>query len=450
VADLRYGDGAVKCYRTVGGNRVYYDHRVAGGVNGSKCYGALLNAYVSFDDTTYNYYYDNWVTAAEKTQKKVPIFISQSDSRAGLLTATHQSLMTVHADALAAAGINPNSIAPPTSTVIGLFNSVHNPWIPSFMINLEDVQSGLNTPDAAYSLNNLAAKPVPGKEIYVASEGYGISFGWAEGSLIMVERVLAAHFGLTKPGYVSQTYWNQQVLPYLPNTGCTQNSQCKSTNNCVTGVCQSGKCSYVTRTNQNCSQDDGCSLNTKCSYTAMCYGPPKNCGSDVCMGGSCVPDVAPPLPACHYSNPFGSFNLWWEFVGGDSISIVFQMIGNSYTAFGIGSGMTNADIVVSFTQSNGQRYVRDYYTPTPGSPRLDTDNGGTDDLTNTFIASDGWGQPSKTWFTRKLNTGDSKDNVIVNGTNNFIYAFGEEGIAGQLQYHGPNRNQISVDLSICT
>jgi hypothetical protein len=427
---------------------------VAGGVDGSKCYGALLASYVSFSDDTYRWYL-NWTTQAERDNGQTAVFIRPDDgsNRNDFITTIHNNIMSTHASLFAAAGINPADIDPPTSTVTGYWNASYNPFYPSFFINLHDVQSDKDSPDSAYSLNTLAMKPAKNFDIFVGSEAYGLSFGWAEGSLIMTERVLAAFFGLSKPSYVSTTYWNQNVLPYLPNVqNCNADSECKSTNNCVVGQCKQHKCIWNTRTNQGCAQDALCnSSQTICSYTGMCYGPAIDCSPDICLAGQCVPDVTPPTPACHYSNALGGFNFYWEFTGtnNDTINVLFSMFGNSYTAFGIGTDMINADIWMGWIGHDGQGYVQDYYSTQFGSPSLDTEIGGTNDLENIFIHSDGFGAPLQIWFSRKLNTGDSKDKNFVQGPMNFIYAFGEEGIPGQLQYHGANRNHITVDLSTC-
>jgi hypothetical protein len=454
IEDLRYADAPVKCYKLISGQRHYFDHPVAGGANGSKCYGALLGSYVSFDDDTYKWYL-NWTTQAERNNGQVAVFIKTNDGsgRNAFINTLHQNIMAAHASFFAAAGINPADIAPPTSTVTGYWNASYNPFTPSFFINLHDVQSDKDSPDSALSLNTLAMKPAQNWDIFVGSEAYGISFGWAEGSLIMTERVLAAFFDLDRPSYIDTTYWNQNVLPYLPFVAsCNADSDCKSTNNCVVGQCRHHKCEWVTRTNQPCNQDALCnSSQTICSYTAMCYGPTLDCSPDICLAGDCVPNAAPATPACHYFNAFGSFNLWWEFTGtnNDTINIAFSLFGNSYTAFGIGTDMIGADIWMGWIGHDGQGYVQDYYSTQFGAPSLDTDIGGTNDLKNIFISSAGFGEPTKIWFSRKVNTGDSKDKPFVQGPMNFIYAFGEEGIPGQLQYHGANRNHITVDLSTC-
>jgi len=43
-------------------------------------------------------------------------------------------------------------------------------------------------------------------DIYIVNEGYGMSSGWAESSLIMAERAMRLE-GLDRPSFLISSYW---------------------------------------------------------------------------------------------------------------------------------------------------------------------------------------------------------------------------------------------------
>jgi len=187
----------------------------------------------------------------------------------------------------------------------------------------------------------------------------------------------------------------------------------------------------------------------------MCYGPAVTCpvSGDVCVGGSCKPNAPPPLPACKYTNPFGPLIFYWQFTGTGSIHLAYQLPGVAFSAFGIASSladsMINSDIVIAATLNDGTIQVKDYWSAQKAAPFLDTDIGGQNSLTDIWIASGGYGDPKVVYWTRQVNTGDSKDLPIVNGTMNFIYAWSDDGFPGTIGYHQSNRKVITVDLRVC-
>lgn len=55
-------------------------------------------------------------------------------------------------------------------------------------------------------------RPIPGYDVFIANEAYGVSPGWAEGSLLMAERVLAHELGISKPWWLDSVYYEATVL----------------------------------------------------------------------------------------------------------------------------------------------------------------------------------------------------------------------------------------------
>jgi len=288
---------------------------------------------------------------------------------------------------------------------------------------------------------------------FLANEAWSNSFGWAEGSLTLTERILASQFNLTRPSWISSSYWANSVTPYLSlPSQCTTDSQCLSSTFCVTASCVAGSCVWRSKEGILCNDDDLCTENTTCTSSGMCAGVPLPCenSSDICVEGTCVVPSVPSLPRCNYSHPVGPFSLYWDWVGSDSIQIAFSIPGTSYIALGIGTSMTNADIVIGSVALDGSFNVHDQWSPSPGPPRLDIDVGGTSDITNFWGVAEGEGGFGgfTIWFQRKLDTGDKYDQVLKNGTTTFIYAWGE-GAPGSVAYHGSNRNIVSVNLAKC-
>lgn len=82
-----------------------------------------------------------------------------------------------------------------------------------------------------------------------------------------------------------------------------------------------------------------------------------------------------------YTNPLGSFSLSWELIG-DSIEVEFSMVGSSYIALGLGgSVMKGSDIIVGWVNDDGTFEITDRWAEGHSKPKLDTDLGGSDDLT---------------------------------------------------------------------
>ena len=104
----------------------------------------------------------------------------------------HQLFVTSLDKWIRKAGIDPNTIAPPTKIVEGI-------WEPGWhFIPASDMYGGLPT--------SSIIKPVTNMDIYIVNEGYGMASGWAESSLVMAEKVMKL-LGLTRPSFLVNDYW---------------------------------------------------------------------------------------------------------------------------------------------------------------------------------------------------------------------------------------------------
>jgi cytochrome b involved in lipid metabolism len=92
------------------------------------------------------------------------------------------------------------------------------------------------------------------------------------------------------------------------------------------------------------------------------------------------------------------------------------------------SKMPGADIVIGHVKADGTAVVEDRHATAFATPSLDTEAGGTDDLSDTsFVFVDGGGEVKNTLkFTRRLDTGGGEtDNVVgSDGSLIMIYALG--------------------------
>ena len=55
-------------------------------------------------------------------------------------------------------------------------------------------------------------KPVADLPIFMGNVDWGQYGGWAEGSMITTERILAFHVGVEKPTWLSEEYYQETVL----------------------------------------------------------------------------------------------------------------------------------------------------------------------------------------------------------------------------------------------
>jgi hypothetical protein len=130
--------------------------------------------------------------------------------------------------------------------------------------------------------------------------------------------------------------------------------------------------------------------------------------------------------------------------------VTFTITGKANTWLGIGLGvidMVNADmIIVQFKTGNEYTLMDAWSTMNGAVPQEDTALSGKNDLTGIKANNDANGNPTVT-FTRKLNTGDSKDYILKTGTStNIILAWGN----GTIKDHGSNVKKDTFTLTAPT
>lgn len=118
-----------------------------------------------------------------------------------LLSDVHEHLMSHHATKLTAAGIDPETVPPPKTVVLG--NWIHDG---KYTPGIGFMWGGNATAKAA------VRKPVPQYDLFVANQDYGYQSGWAVGSLTMAEKILQAEMGLPKPAWLNGTWYEDRVL----------------------------------------------------------------------------------------------------------------------------------------------------------------------------------------------------------------------------------------------
>eukprot|EP01080_Neovahlkampfia_damariscottae_P009263 gene9263-1350_t len=118
------------------------------------------------------------------------------------------------------------------------------------------------------------------------------------------------------------------------------------------------------------------------------------------------------------------FVRWKNFKVNGSSALEFAVVSKAtgWTAIGFNptSGMSNLDLVVGF-MSGGNIVVEDHYVNGLTTPSKDINVGGQDSI----IAFNGGSAGGEITFKfqRLTNTGDPRDNVIINGSNSLIYAY---------------------------
>jgi len=311
---------------------------------------------------------------------------------------------------------------------------------------------GNYTTDDDFNIRNRVLIPVPGYDLFIGNEAWSASDGWAEGSLLLVERLLTWRWAFDKPAWVSDAYWNGVITPSLPPLQqCFIPTDCPVDTVCATYQCNLGHCNMTPNTGDTCDDQNPCTTNDKCTSNGICAGTPIQCqGNYICVNGNCVPPTPPPLPTCTFSNTIGNFQLYWNWIGNDSIRIAFSLPSVAFVGLGINASiMANADIVIGYANNDATFGINDYFAFTEATPSTDTSLGGFNNLMNTWVSR--INGITTVWFTRLLITGDQYDNIIIpNSTMNFIYAWGSSTTPGQLAYHGPTqRSSVSVNMAAC-
>ncbi|KAL3932730.1 MAG: hypothetical protein SGPRY_000583 [Prymnesium sp.] len=136
------------------------------------------------------------------------VFTADEGSAASkkLLTDVHAQLMRFHADKLRQKGVDPASILPPKTVVMGnwISDAPYNPGIG--YINVPP-----STQDQA---RKLVRAPCPNYDVFVADQDYGYVTGWAVGSLMMAEKILQSEFGLPKPKWLDASWYEENILAH--------------------------------------------------------------------------------------------------------------------------------------------------------------------------------------------------------------------------------------------
>lgn len=190
----RYHDGPLKCIESYdsAGDPVYSRYKVPFG----NCSGAL-EVYYSFGDTFFKKYMTNPLkplAVLKATDKEGKEFIDE----------LHSILLDYHISDFKEKGIDPSSLAKPTLVMIGNWLA-DAPVAPSCGIDYDSEE------DKA-----LLRRPVPHFDIFVADVDYGSNGCWAVGSLIASEKVLQAEFNLSKPDWLDQQWYNENILEHYP------------------------------------------------------------------------------------------------------------------------------------------------------------------------------------------------------------------------------------------
>ena len=166
-----------------------------------------------------------------------------------------------------------------------------------------------------------------------------------------------------------------------------------------------------------------------------------------------------PLQYQFSASLLGDCKLWWKLINGNvSISAALECNTNGWIAFGFSNqaggeetkkkerkdfsfltlgGMTNSDMVIGRVVGTAMQ-VQDYWAAVQSTPTLDT----TQSLTNT--SGSRVNGTTSMWFTRRLDTGDSRDFRIVPGLIECIVA--THASSDLLYYHNRLRAMVYIDF----
>ena len=119
-----------------------------------------------------------------------------------------------------------------------------------------------------------------------------------------------------------------------------------------------------------------------------------------------------------------------------SIEFVITAPSTGWCGFGFGSTMTNTDMFVAESTGSGVTFT-DRYSTSQSAPGQDT----TSHITGSTSTS---GNTNTYTISRNLNTGDSQDYAITDGSHNMIYSYGS---STSMSYHGA-QNYGAITLTI--
>ena len=144
---------------------------------------------------------------------------------ARLLAESHAKLLALLASDFEKAGVDPATVAPPTTAILGFWDEGTNAYLTppvssNFRAMVGDVcpvETCLGDVDA-HTYTMKVSNPTAGaRRIFVANNdfywtGYqGTPCCWAEQSLKMAELILKTHFGLAKPDWLDATYYHEKI-----------------------------------------------------------------------------------------------------------------------------------------------------------------------------------------------------------------------------------------------
>lgn len=125
------------------------------------------------------------------------------------------------------------------------------------------------------------------------------------------------------------------------------------------------------------------------------------------------------------SKTYGDYQMAWS-TDETYIYVGLKAKTSGWVAIGFGAGpmMKNADIIQGYA-ADGKAEVLDLFSTGEFGPHpADTQLGGTGDIIESTVKSDGGFTTVE--FRRKLDTGDKYDKALVKGVNKIIWAFGSE------------------------
>ena len=208
--------------------------------------------------------------------------------------------------------------------------------------------------------------------------------------------------------------------------------------------------SCLTCTDSNSSQctscpstyqlNNGSCIKSSCDSTCLtCSGPSNNqCLS--CQGnytledGMCILSSGILDDMTSELKVSDQFYIYWKFNSNNTITMALRWNTGGFLGLGFGKSMKKMDIITA-EYSNSEISIYDRWSDSESTPSLDSDLGGTNDLTLLgFLSSDSQGY-AVAKFIRALNTGDQFDYVIQQKNETFCLAFSDEKT---LSYHGSN------------
>ena len=160
------------------------------------CQGAILANYASTSQSLFREF---------MTSQDDPVTVitnSPFDRGAPLLQSVHDELMAIHGSQLQQVGLNASDIPEPTGGIMGVWYGgeglIRPCWGNSGNANSETLRQ--------------MRKPIPEFEMYVASGAYSSSGAWAVGGLIQAETLMRENFGLPRPSWLDQSWYDRNVM----------------------------------------------------------------------------------------------------------------------------------------------------------------------------------------------------------------------------------------------